>query len=116
MGDVATSQLATLLLPGNSNAILRPAMTTPLLIAIDIAGSQAALAQQIEAAPQFVSHWVTGRRPIPARYALAIERFTEGKVTAHQLLPGVFPPDQQAANADSEPDPDAGRVVPVEEA
>lgn len=49
-----------------------------------------ALAKAIGAAPQFVSQWVTGRRPVPPKFALAIARIYS--VSQHDLRPDVFGP------------------------
>lgn len=64
--------------------------TTPIQKAIDLAGTQAALARAIGAAPAFVNQWVTGRRPVAPKYARAIEE-TFG-VSRHELRPDVFGP------------------------
>lgn len=52
--------------------------------------TQIALAKAIEAAPSFVNQWVNGSRPVPAGYCVAIERFTEGKVTRQELRPDDY--------------------------
>lgn len=62
----------------------------PVQQAIEAAGSQSALAKAVNAAPQFVSQWVTGRRPVPPKFALAIEAVTG--VSRHDLRPDVFGP------------------------
>lgn len=61
---------------------------TPIQKAVHEAGSQTALAKAIGAAPQFVSQWVTGRRPVPPKFALLIERAF--RVSRHELRPDVF--------------------------
>lgn len=59
-------------------------------LAIRSAGSQAALAKAIGAPPAFVYQWRTGLRPIPARFALPIEKATAGRVSRHDLRPDIF--------------------------
>ncbi|AOH36864.1 transcriptional regulator [Luteimonas sp. JM171] len=55
-----------------------------------IEGGQAALARTLHVTPQFVSQWVTGKRPVPPRAALAIEEMFG--VSRHELRPDVFGP------------------------
>jgi DNA-binding transcriptional regulator YdaS (Cro superfamily) len=47
--------------------------------------SQVALAKAISAAPSFVNQWVSGKRPIPAAYCVAIEHATKGQVTRQEM-------------------------------
>lgn len=57
--------------------------------AIDVfQGRQADLARKLGVTPQAVNQWVKGRRPVPVRLALAIER--ETGVSRHRLRPDVF--------------------------
>lgn len=58
--------------------------------AIQILGTQKALAEAVGVTPQCVSQWVSGGRPIPPTRCRAIEAATGGKVTAHELRPDVF--------------------------
>jgi len=51
-------------------------------------GRQADLARKLGVSPQAVSQWVKGRRPVPVRLALMIER--ETGVSRHDLRPDVF--------------------------
>jgi DNA-binding transcriptional regulator YdaS (Cro superfamily) len=51
-------------------------------------GRQADLARQLGVSPQAVNQWVKGRRPVPVRLALVIERVTG--VSRHELRPDVF--------------------------
>ena len=37
-----------------------------------------------------VSRWVTGKRPVPVRYGVAIEQFTGGAVTRQELFPATW--------------------------
>ena len=55
-------------------------------------GSRSALCKAIGMTPQFLSQVCTGKRPLPPRYAVLIEKVTGGKVTAAELLPDVFSP------------------------
>ncbi|WP_083490771.1 YdaS family helix-turn-helix protein [Stenotrophomonas humi] len=64
--------------------------TTHIRKAVDLAGTQSALAKSIGAAPSFVSQWVTGRRPVAPKYARAIEQ--SFGVSRHDLRPDVFGP------------------------
>lgn len=60
-------------------------------------GGQAALARAIGVSPQAVSQWVTKRRPVPPRLAIAIEAATG--VSRHDLRPDVFGPAPDQAEA-----------------
>lgn len=51
-------------------------------------GGQAALARELGISPQAVNQWVTGRRPVPVRWALQIERLTG--ISRYDLRPDVF--------------------------
>lgn len=64
----------------------------------EVDGGQAGLARALDVTPQFVSQWVTGRRPVPPKTAIAIEaRFG---VSRHELRPDIFgPPPAAAAKA-----------------
>lgn len=53
-------------------------------------GGQAALARKLGVSPQAVNQWAKGRRPVPARMAIAIEGFMD--VSRHDLRPDVFGP------------------------
>ncbi|WP_298233621.1 Cro/CI family transcriptional regulator [uncultured Azohydromonas sp.] len=59
-------------------------------------GGQAGLARYLGVSPQAVSQWVTGRRPVPPKHALAIERATG--VPSAQLRPDVFGAQEQGAS------------------
>ena len=86
MGERSTQ--AVLLQLKKSNAILTGMNTTPIQQAVKVAGSQSALAKAVNAAPQFVSQWVTGRRPVPPKFALAVE--AKFGISRHDLRPDVF--------------------------
>lgn len=47
--------------------------------------TQVALAKAIRASTSFVNQWVSGKRPIPATYCVAIEQATKGKVTRQEM-------------------------------
>lgn len=68
--------------------------------AVEIAGSQAKLAEKIGANQQLVSYWLHGSvNGVPPRYALAIEKATDGAVKRGELRPDIWDdePDQGAA-------------------
>jgi DNA-binding transcriptional regulator YdaS (Cro superfamily) len=48
---------------------------------------------------QFLFQIERGDRPVPPRYAIAIQRATDGAVTVHDLRPDIFgeAPTEQAA-------------------
>lgn len=58
--------------------------------AVDIAGSQTALATAIGVSSSFVSQCLSGVRPIPAIRCRDIEIATGGKVTRAQLRPDIY--------------------------
>jgi DNA-binding transcriptional regulator YdaS (Cro superfamily) len=58
-----------------------------ILRACESAGSQAALAKQLNVTPAAVNQWVSGGRPIPAEQCPAIEQATAGSVTCEELRP-----------------------------
>lgn len=67
-------------------------MTTksPIERAIEIFGTQTALADAIGTSQPFVSQWVLDYRPVSPRFARKIEEVTGGQVTRYQLRPDVF--------------------------
>lgn len=67
--------------------------TSPLEKAIEIAGSQSALARLIGdgVKQQTVWHWLSTGKVAP-EYCRAIERVTDGQVTRYELSPVVFGP------------------------
>lgn len=52
-------------------------------------GGLSALARAIKVTPPTVHQWVSGRRPIPVRRCLDIERATSGNVRCEDLRPDV---------------------------
>lgn len=66
-------------------------MSTALDMAIQVLGSQAALARHLGIRPQAVQQWtITGRAP--AQRCLAVEHATRGSVSRYALRPDVFGP------------------------
>lgn len=58
--------------------------------AVDLLGSQVALAKAAGVRPQFVREWLRGIRPVPAARCRAIAAATAGLVTVYDLRPDVF--------------------------
>lgn len=71
--------------------------------AIRHSGSQSALARQIGVSQNAVSRWVRLKRPVPPKYALAVEKMTG--VSRHDLNPEAYPREEQ--------DHSAGVMAPV---
>ncbi|WP_347254363.1 helix-turn-helix domain-containing protein [Leminorella grimontii] len=74
-------------------------MTNPhIQKAVEITGSQAALARSCGVSPAAVFKWLNGRR-VKADYVMSIVRATGGQVMAHEIRPDLkelFPhPDNQ---------------------
>lgn len=44
------------------------------------------LAKHLGIKPQGVGHWYAGLRPIPPRYGLGIQKFTNGDISAEQVI------------------------------
>jgi DNA-binding transcriptional regulator YdaS (Cro superfamily) len=84
--------------------------------AIEICGTQAALAEAIGVTPQAVNQWVT-KGQVPIERVVAVEQATGGKVTRQQLRPDIFgdpPPKPLADGGVGERDsgsPDDEKVV-----
>jgi DNA-binding transcriptional regulator YdaS (Cro superfamily) len=57
--------------------------------AVEVAGSQTALAKLIGVRQQHVWKWLRMER-IPAERAIEIEQATKGRVTRHELRPDIF--------------------------
>lgn len=53
--------------------------------------SKTAFCAAIGMKPQFLTQIENGTRGISARYALAIERVTEKRITRQQLRPDIYP-------------------------
>lgn len=72
-------------------------MKKPLQRAVQVAGSQAALAKKLGVTPQHVWNWLNRDEKVPAEQAIPIETATEGKVSRHDLRPDLYPDPQAAA-------------------
>ncbi|WP_299942160.1 helix-turn-helix domain-containing protein [uncultured Microbulbifer sp.] len=73
----------------------------PIQLAIRIAGTQQKLADALGIKSQGqVTQWVTGRRPIPPKRCIPIERITNGVVTRYDLRPDIFGPAPQECGGD----------------
>lgn len=77
----------------------RIASMKPIERVIESAGSVSALALALGVKPPTVSQWKNGDRPVPARFALAIERKWPEIVTVHDLRPDVFGTPEGQADA-----------------
>lgn len=64
--------------------------------AVDIMGSQAALARAIKKTSVFVNDMLHQRKPVPAALCPAIEAATKRKVKRADLRPDVFGPAKRA--------------------
>lgn len=51
---------------------------------------QSELARQLGVSRMNIFHWRSGNRPVPIKYAHAVEQFTEGKVTRKDLYPDTW--------------------------
>ena len=61
---------------------------TGLILAVDIFGSQSALATAIGCMPQVVNNWMR-RGNVPAEWCVPIEKATRGVVRCEDLRPDV---------------------------
>ena len=52
--------------------------------------SQEAFASRIGVTQSMVSQWLTGKRPVSAKSARAIERVTEGEITRAKIRADLF--------------------------
>lgn len=57
--------------------------------AVDIMGSQAALARRLHISASTVNEWVQGARQVPTAQCVRVERITQGRVTADALRADV---------------------------
>ena len=62
----------------------------PIDRAVDILGSQMALARAIGVSQARVWNWLNRGDNVPAEVCRDIERATDGRVTVHELRPDVF--------------------------
>jgi len=59
--------------------------------AVEICGSQVALAKAVGKTQKHVWNWINRDKRVPAEYVLLIEKATQGKVTRHELRPDIYP-------------------------
>jgi DNA-binding transcriptional regulator YdaS (Cro superfamily) len=72
--------------------------TTALARAIEVKGSQAALAESIGATQQLVSYWLKkSKNGVSAEFVLPIER--ETGVPRYEIRPDIYPPPSEAIEA-----------------
>lgn len=62
---------------------------TPLQRAVRLVGGQVALAKAVGVKQQHVWNWLNRDKKLPLEWAIAIERATNGQVTAKELRPDV---------------------------
>jgi len=62
----------------------------PLSKIIKEVGSVSELARQLNVSQPYVSHWLAGRKPIPATKVRLIVELSNGKVTEEELRPDIF--------------------------
>lgn len=65
--------------------------------AVDVFGSQAALAAAIGKQQQHVQYWL--KTKVPAEHVIPIERATGGKVSRHDLRPDLYPVESESGHA-----------------
>lgn len=63
---------------------------SPLQRAVEIAGSQAALAERIGKQQQHVQYWLKVGK-VPGEHVIPIEQAVAGAVTRHELRPDLYP-------------------------
>lgn len=66
-----------------------------LRVAIDIVGSQRALADAIGITQPSVSEMLARGKRVPAEWCLPVERATDGRITRYQLRPDLYPIDER---------------------
>ena len=70
---------------------------SPLERAINVCGSQAALAKKIGVTPQAVQQWLAAGA-VPIKRALQVEAATGGQVTRSELCPEMYPPENDVVS------------------
>jgi DNA-binding transcriptional regulator YdaS (Cro superfamily) len=65
-----------------------------LKTAVSQLGSQVAVARLVGVSPQAVSEIVRRGRRVPAEWCLPIQQATGGAVSAHDLRPDLYPPQE----------------------
>lgn len=83
-------RLLELLFASDSYAILRCMDTSFISEASRRMGGQAALARAINVPAAMVWQWIDGRRPVPGKHCIPIERATG--VSRHDLRGDIFGP------------------------
>lgn len=68
---------------------------TPLEKAINIAGNQVILAEQLGVTPQAVQQWKKNNK-VPAERVISVERLTG--VSRHDIRPDIYPPETTCAS------------------
>jgi DNA-binding transcriptional regulator YdaS (Cro superfamily) len=68
-------------------------MNTLIKKAVDICGSQVALAKAVGKTQKHVWNWMNRDKRVPAEYVLDIEKATNGQVSRHELRPDIYPPE-----------------------
>jgi DNA-binding transcriptional regulator YdaS (Cro superfamily) len=66
------------------------AINPTLKRAIEAAGGQSELARRITKTQSVISFWLRSGTPVPAEYAIAIERAVGGVVTREELRPDII--------------------------
>ena len=67
----------------------KPTQPSPLALAINVAGSQVALARICGVGQSTVSKWLSGRGLLPAEHVLTVEAATG--ISRHTLRPDIYP-------------------------
>lgn len=71
--------------------------------------SNVAIAKRLGLEPGVVSHWVTGRRPVPIKYVVELGRLID-------MEPAEINPSYADIIASAVPDPDRRRALPTDQA
>lgn len=64
--------------------------------AINLLGSKSNLCRAIGMSPSFLTQILKGDRPLPPRFALEIDRVTDGRITKESLRPDIYPAKETA--------------------
>jgi DNA-binding transcriptional regulator YdaS (Cro superfamily) len=76
--------------------------TEALRRACEVTGGQLPLAKRIGVTQSMVWYWLErSKKGVPAEYAAAIERATDGAVKAHELRPDIFEANRMARDTAS---------------
>jgi DNA-binding transcriptional regulator YdaS (Cro superfamily) len=71
---------------------------TAIKKAIEIIGSQTALAEKLGCTPQAVQQWEASGT-VPVKRVIGIEQATGGVITRHELRPDIYPDDPAPTQA-----------------